>query len=124
MRQAEPAQRRPDCRDVASFDTAFRQSGFDLDERDAGLGVRQLAKQAVMPVEKRSPITANLRRPRVPGGPHPLHQLDRRGRANLELRRRLADRTPGRDGLNDPATQILRQGLGHDRASHQMHRHA
>jgi hypothetical protein len=44
MRQAEPAQRAPDRRDVTGVDPALGQFPLDLDQGDPALGARQLAQ--------------------------------------------------------------------------------
>ena len=56
----------------------------------------------------RPPVAAIALGCRAAGGPHPLHQLDRRRRADREPPCRRPNRAPARDRLDDPTSQIQR----------------
>lgn len=58
-------------------------------------------------------MAANLPRRHAAGLAHPLHQLDGRRRANLELRGRRTGRATDIDRPNDALAQILGQGCCH-----------
>jgi hypothetical protein len=112
--------RRPSrCRAACSVDrptatpqcarTPLAQLGQDQIRR----GRHQVHEQVPVRLEQRPPVAAIALGCRAAGGPHPLHQLDRRRRADREPPRRRPDRAPARYRLDDPTSQIQRQRCRH-----------
>jgi hypothetical protein len=113
VREAEPAQHRPDRRQRAGLKATPDQLVPDLGQRDARPCRRQLAQQILLAGKQRLAVAADLRRLRAAGRAHAPHQLDRRRRADLEPSRRPAGRTALLDRADQPLAQILGQRCRH-----------
>jgi hypothetical protein len=71
VRQAEPAQRRPDRRQRAGLNAALDQLVPDLGQRDARPDRRELAQQVLLAGKQRLAVAAALRRLRAAGRARP-----------------------------------------------------
>ena len=113
VRQAKAAQRRPDRGQRACLDPALAEPALQFGERDARLGLGQLAQHRLMSCQQGLAIAADPGRGRAACLAHPSHQLDGGRGAHLEAAGCLAGRTARLDRPDQPPTQVLGQGCRH-----------
>jgi hypothetical protein len=114
MPQADPAERVVDRREPGDDTGPALELRLQLGERDVRARLDQSAQIALMRREQRSPMAAKARRRSTPCRAHPLHQLDRRRRADGKPSRGFADRAATLDRPHDPLAQVQRHRCRHD----------
>jgi hypothetical protein len=114
MPQADPAERVVDRREPGLHAAAPLQLGLEFGQRDVRCRRDQAAQIGLVRREERSPMAAIARRRGAARRAHPLHEFDRRRRADRKALRRLADRAATLDRAHDPQPQVQGDRCRHD----------
>jgi hypothetical protein len=111
--QAHAAQHGVQRRKTDPDPAAFLQTGLQLGQGLIRLARDQPLEHGPMRLQKWPTIAAETLGRRAARRLHPLHQLDRRRRADREAPRRSPDRAASRHRLHDTRPQIHRQRCRH-----------